>query len=250
MIFSIIISVLVFVHIFFLFALFRKNFAVIDIGWGLGITLIAIVSYLHNPLSLKNAILLTMVVIWGVRLALYIFARGKGKGEDPRYARLRSTWQPHPNLQAYFKVFIGQGILMMMVSLPLSAGMALSGAELTFLNWIGIAVWALGLTVEIWADSYIAWWKSRPEHRGTICTTGPWKLCRFPNYFGEVLLWYGIYFASFSLNSSWSILGPITINLLILKVTGVPPLERSFFQRPGYKEYAQRVPRFIPFTRP
>jgi steroid 5-alpha reductase family enzyme len=250
MITSIIISVLVFVHIFFLLAVLRKNFALIDIGWGLGITLIALVSYLHNPLSIKNAILLMMVVTWGLRLALYIFARGKGKGEDPRYNRLRQNWEPRPNLNAYFKVFIGQGILMIIVSLPVSAGMALNGSDLSLFNWIGIGIWATGLTFEIWADSYMAWWKSRPEHKGTICTSGPWKLCRFPNYFGEVLLWYGIYIASFTVNSSWSILGPLTINFLIMKVTGVPPLERTFFKRPGYEEYARRVPKFIPFTRP
>jgi 3-oxo-5-alpha-steroid 4-dehydrogenase 1 len=250
MISSIIISVLVFVHIFFLFALVRKNFAVIDIGWGLGITLIALVSYLHNPLSIKNAVLLLMVVVWGLRLGLYIYARGRGKGEDPRYARLRERWQPHPNRQAYVKVFIGQGILMMLVSLPVSVGMAQGGGELSFLNWAGVLIWALGLTLEIWADSYMAWWKSVPEHKGTICTTGPWKLCRFPNYFGEALLWYGIYLASFSWSSSWSILGPITINFLLLKVTGVPPLERTFLNRPGYEEYAKRVPRFVPFTKP
>jgi steroid 5-alpha reductase family enzyme len=251
MISSIIISVLVFVHIFFLIAVIRKNFAVIDIGWGLGITLIALVSYLHNPLSIKNAILLMLVVVWGLRLALYIFARARGKGEDPRYNRLRQSWGSHANSQAYLKVFLGQGILMMIVSLPLSSGMALNPSnELSLLNWIGVGVWTIGLTFEIWADSYMAWWKSRPEHKGTICTTGPWKLCRFPNYFGEALLWYGIYLASFSLPSSWSILGPITINFLLLKVTGVPPLERSFFKRPGYEEYAKRVPRFVPFTKP
>ncbi len=250
MIFSIIISVLFFVHIFFLFALVRKNFAVIDIGWGLGIILIAIVSYLHNPLSIKNAVLLMMVVIWGVRLALYIFARSRGKGEDSRYTHFREMWQPHPNIHAYFKVFIGQGILMVVVSLPVSTAMATSAAELSVLNWLGILIWGLGLTFEIWADSYMAWWKSRPEHRGSICTTGPWKFCRFPNYFGEASVWYGIYLAGFSLNSSWSILGPLTINFLLLKVTGVPPLERSLIKRPGYEEYARRVPRFVPFTRP
>lgn len=250
MISSIIISVLVFVHIFFLFAVVRKNFGVIDIGWGLGITLIALVSYLHNPLSIKNAVLLLMVVVWGLRLGLYIYARGRGKDEDPRYARLREKWQPHANREAYLKVFLGQGILMMLVSLPVSAGMAYGGRELSLFNWLGVLVWALGLTLEIWADSYMAWWRSRPEHKGTICTTGPWKLCRFPNYFGEALLWYGVYIASLSLGSAWSILGPLTINFLLLKVTGVPPLERTFFTRPGYQEYAKKVPRFVPFTKP
>ena len=250
MVSSLIISVLIFVHIFFLIALVRKNFAVIDIGWGLGFIVIALVSYLHNPLSVKNALLLMVVVIWGLRLALYIFSRGKGKGEDPRYANLRQRWSPRANSQAYTKVFIGQGILMLIVSLPVSVGMARGDQSISIINWVGLAVWFLGLGLEVWSDYYMTWWKSKPENAGTICTTGPWRLCRFPNYFGEVLLWYGIYLLSFGPSTWWTILGPFMINFLILKVTGVPPLERNFFKRTGYDQYARKVPRFIPFTKP
>jgi steroid 5-alpha reductase family enzyme len=247
---SIIISLLIFVHIFFFIALIRKNFAVIDIGWSLGIILISIISYLHQPISMKNAWLLLIVFIWGLRLSLYIYSRSVGKPEDPRYAKFRELWKPHSNLQAYFKVFLFQGFLMLMVSLPVSVNMTKGRQELSLINWIGVFVWLIGFIIEVSADTYMNWWRKNKDNHGKICTTGPWRFSRYPNYFGEVLLWYGIYLVSVELSTIWTIIGPITINFLILKVTGIPLLEERHKDRPGFEEYAKRVPRFIPFTKP
>lgn len=247
---AIIISVLVFVHIFFLIALVRKNFAVIDIGWGLGILLVGLVSYMHHPVSFKNALLLMVVAIWGLRLALYVMNRSKGKGEDPRYTKFREAWKPHSNLQAWLKVFVFQGFLMMIVSLPVSTGISGIQDEMSLINWIGLAVWLAGFSFEVWSDHYLAWWKSLPQNSGKFCTTGPWSFCRYPNYFGEVMLWYGIYLLSFEVANAWSIIGPFTIHFFILKVTGVPLLEERYQGRTGYAEYTTRVPRFVPFTKP
>lgn len=249
MVSTIIISVLVFVHIFFLLALVRKNFSIIDIGWGLGCLLCVLVAYLHNDSSVKNLMLLTIVGLWGVRLASYILVRSWGKGEDPRYTKFREEWKPNSNLQAYLKVFLFQGFLMGVVTLPATASMAKS-SELTLINYIGLLVWVIGFGLEIYSDSFLSNWKSDPKNKGKICTSGPWKLSRFPNYFGEVLLWYGVYLTGFSPETSWSIIGAIAINILIYKVTGVPLLEEKYMKRPDYQEYARRVPKFIPFTKP
>ncbi len=250
MVFDIIIAVLIFVNIFFILAVVRKNFAVIDIGWGLGFILIALISYMHHPVSYKNALLLMVVTIWGLRLGLYIFSRSRGKPEDHRYAKLRAEWQPNANFQAWLKVFMFQGILMMIVTLPVSVGIAKGTGEFTFINSLGIVIWLSGFSLEVIADHYLNWWKTKPENKGKICTTGPWRFCRFPNYFGEVSLWYGVYLIAFEPAIWWTIIGPLTINFLILKVTGVPMLEAHYKDRPEYKEYAARVPRFIPLTRP
>lgn len=246
----IIIAILIFIHIFFFIALVKQNFAVIDIAWGLGFILISLLAYVTNPLSSKNALMLTIVSIWGLRLALYIFNRGRGKGEDPRYAKLRAEWAPHPNLQAYFKVFLFQGFLMLVISSPVWMGMKTNESSISLVNWIGLGIWLTGFFFEVWADNYLRWWKSRPENKGMICMNGPWSLTRFPNYFGEVLLWYGTYLFCFELKTSWTIIGPLTLNFLILKVTGVPLLEEKYMKREDYQEYAKRVPRFIPFTKP
>lgn len=249
MISSIIISILIFVHIFFLFAVVRKNFAVIDIAWGLGFILISLIAYLHHPLSFKNAVLLLAVFFWGTRLALYIFARSRGKPEDHRYAKFRQEWRPHPNLQAWIKVFLFQGVLMMIVTLPVSAGMALESRNLSVINYVGIFIWLSGFAFEVMSDHYLNWWKAQPENKGKICTSGPWKYSRFPNYFGEISLWYGMYLIAFEPKIWWTIIGPVTINFMIVKVTGIPLLEKHYEGRPEYQEYAKRVPRLIPFTK-
>lgn len=249
MVSSIIISVLIFVNIFFLIAVARKNFAVIDIGWGLGFILISLIAYLHHPLSFKNAVLLLAVVFWGTRLALYIFNRGRGKGEDHRYAKFREEWQPYPNLQAWIKVFMFQGILMMVVTLPVTVGMTFESKNMSFINYLGVYLWIGGFTFEVMSDHYLNWWKTQPENKGKICTTGPWRYSRFPNYFGEISLWYGVYLMAFEPKSWWTIIGPITINFLIVKVTGIPLLEKHYANRSEYQEYAKRVPRLIPFTK-
>lgn len=235
----------IFIHLFFIMALIKKNYALMDIAWGSGFIIISLITYLHSPVSLKNALLLLTACTWGLRLSLYIYTRGRGKPEDPRYTKFRQDWAPYSNLNAYFKVFIFQGLLMFIVSLPITMGMG--RAEMSWINWLGLMIWISGFSLEVFSDYYLSWFKKQPENKGKICTTGPWKLCRFPNYFGEVFLWYGVYFLAFEPKNFWTILGPMAINFLILKVTGVPPIEERYLKRPEYLEYAKKVPRFIPW---
>ncbi len=249
MITSIIISVFIFVHIFFLIALLRKNFSVIDIGWGPGCFLAVAVAWYYGASSLKSNLLFLAVALWALRLGFYILSRGLGKGEDPRYTKLRNEWRPRENIQAYLKVFLLQGTLMIIVSLPATAAIAASDQSLSWINWLGLMTWGTGFCLEIWSDHFLSKWKAQESHRGKICTEGPWKICRFPNYFGEILLWYGIFLLGFSRESAWAVLGSLAINFFIVKVTGIPPLERKYMSREDYREYAKRVPRLIPFMK-
>jgi steroid 5-alpha reductase family enzyme len=246
---SLILAVMLFVHIFFLIALIRKNFAVIDVGWGLGILLACVIAYFYYPGAFKNKLLLTCVSVWAIRLAIYISLRNWGKGEDPRYTKFRKEWEPYPNLQAWIKVFVLQGGGMIIVSLPVSSAMVLQG-EMNILNWLGLIVFLAGFTLEVVSDYYLNWWRGQQKNKGKICSTGPWMLCRFPNYFGEVFLWYGLFLIGVQWENIWSIIGSIVINFFILKVTGVPLLEGRYLKRSDYLEYARRVPRFIPFMKP
>jgi steroid 5-alpha reductase family enzyme len=118
------------------------------------------------------------------------------------------------------------------------------------LNWIGLFIWIAGFGFETYSDSYLKRYKTKSENKGTICMSGPWKYSRFPNYFGEILLWYGTYLISVSATNFWTIIGPVTLNLLILKVTGVPFLEEKYRKRPEYLEYSRKVPRLVPFSPP
>lgn len=244
---KIILAIFIFVNIFFIIAVIKRKFSVIDIGWGLGFILVAMISYFHYPLSLKNALLLLVTTAWGLRLGLYIFIRSKGQPEDARYTKLRKEWEPHANFQAYLKVFLLQGFFMFLVSLPISVGMSQEDKELTVLNYAGLILWLLGFLLEVSSDTYLNWFKSQPANKGKLCTGGPWRICRFPNYLGEIALWYGVYFLAFGSSSWWTIIGPLLINILIVKFSGIGPQEERNKTRPEYADFARRVPRLLPF---
>lgn len=248
MITSVVIAVIALMHFYFLLALWRKNFGLVDIAWGQGFILIALVSYFYHFNSIRNAVVLVLVLCWGLRLSLYLLTRNWKAPEDHRYRDLRAEWEPHPNFHAWLKVFLFQGLLMLLISLPITAGMQQAGQELTPVNKIGIAIFLFGWLFESYSDRYLKKYKANPANKGTICMTGPWSLCRFPNYFGEITLWYGIYLAAFSPSTWWTLIGPLTINFFILKVSGVPLLEKKYMERKEYHEYAARVPKLIPFT--
>ena len=250
MLFQIIITLFAYMSLFFVLALWKKNFTLVDIGWGLGFIIIAIISYLHYPLFLKNTLLLVVVSAWGLRLSYYLFLRTIGKKEDDRYTQLRKRWGESANKIAYFRIFMLQGALMFIVSLPIPFGMMQQSGEMYFYNWIGLIIWCLGWMLEVVSDFHLNRFKSKKENMGKICTSGPWKLCRFPNYFGEILLWYGIYILSLGKQSWWTIIGPISINLFILKVSGVSLLEKKYKKNAEYLSYSEKIPRLIPFTKP
>jgi 3-oxo-5-alpha-steroid 4-dehydrogenase 1 len=250
MISSVLIAVLSLMHVYFFLAVWRKNFGLVDIAWGQGFILIALVSYFYDFNSVKNAVVLGLVLLWGLRLSLYLLTRNWNAPEDHRYQDLRKSWGAHPYLQAYFKVFLLQGALMLLISLPVTAGMKTAEPDLSGVNVIGVFVFFFGWIFESYSDNFLKKYKADPSHKGTICMSGPWKLCRFPNYFGEITLWYGIYLACFTPSIWWTIIGPMTIHFFIVKVSGIPLLEKRYAQRPEYHEYASRIPRLIPFTKP
>lgn len=250
MIISLLLSVLVLMNFYFLLAVWRRNFGLVDVAWGQGFILISLVSYFYHFNSMKNALILLLVLCWGLRLSFYLLSRNWKTEEDHRYQDLRKDWGNHPNLHAYFKVFIFQGVMMLLISLPITAGMAQAEQELSFINKMGVGIFFVGWLFESFADSYLKRYKGKPENKGTICMSGPWNLCRFPNYFGEITLWYGIYLVCVNGSTWWTIIGPVLINLFILKVSGIPLLEKRYVARPEYAAYAARVPRLIPFTKP
>ncbi len=250
MILSVVLSVLALMNIYFLLAVWRKNFGLVDVAWGQGFILIALVSYFYHFNSVKNAFILLLVLLWGLRLSMYLLSRNWKAPEDHRYLAMREEWGAHPNLHAYFKVFILQGMLMLLISLPITVGMEKAESELSWINILGIFIWASGWIFESYADSFLKKYKANTANKSTICMSGPWTLCRFPNYFGEITLWYGIYLTAFTPTTWWTVIGPLVINIFIVKISGIPLLEKKYMKRSEYLAYAARVPRLIPFTKP
>jgi steroid 5-alpha reductase family enzyme len=238
---------LLMIHIFYALAVSKKNLSVIDTAWGLGFILIVSVgSFLNAWTNLRELILLFLTTLWGLRLAIYIHTRNHGMGEDFRYAKWRKEWGDKTNLIAYFKVYWLQYLLMLVVALPLFAAHASTETQLFWFNYLGIAVWSIGLSWEAVADFQKSKFKAIKENKNKIFRDGLWAFSRHPNYFGEALLWWGISLVSLDGQNYWALIGPLFLTFLLWKVSGVPLVEQRHANNPEYQAYKAQTPTLVP----
>lgn len=228
-------AVLIWVYMtgWYFLSLVKKRNDIADIAWGLGFILVTIFNLIFNPTS-KLLISLILVSIWGIRLASHIYQRNKNKKEDYRYQQFKSN--------PYFKVYLTQGVFMWLICSPIIN----SVGNLKLLNYFGILVWVIGFYFESTADKQLKDFIKNPKNKGKIMQSGLWAYSRHPNYFGEVTMWWGIWLLNFYSNW-WPIIGPLTITFLILKVSGVPLLEKKYNGNKEFENYKKRVSVFIPW---
>lgn len=245
-----IVSVLAYFCIWFLIALKRKKFDLADIAWGGGFVVVTWSQLLVNWNDTFYAQILTTIIVtlWGLRLSYHIGKRNWNKAEDLRYVALRSKWKGSVALNAFLRVFMLQGLLLLIVSLPIIA----TASSPTVFNsdvWltIGFAIWISGFMIEVFADRQLRQFLSVKNNKGKVMEQGLWKYSRHPNYFGEVVLWWGVWVISMSIHPIWwSVLGPLTITYLILFVSGVPMLEKRYASDKAYQKYKQQTSIFVP----
>jgi steroid 5-alpha reductase family enzyme len=241
---------LLFLYMSFWFAVsqIKKRNDVADEAWGLGFVLLAWLSYLINGnFNLAALLVNTLVSIWGLRLFWYINKRHKGKPEDARYLAWRKEWGKWFMLRSYLQVYLLQGLMLFLITIPV---LIINNSPYGFLNilsLIGFAIWLIGFFFESVGDSQLSKFIKNPVNKGKLMTSGLWKYTRHPNYFGEVTQWWGIWLISFSLSNLWfGIIGPITITVLILFVSGVPLLEKKYKGRADFEEYKKKTSIFVP----
>lgn len=243
-----IVVIAVYMTMWFLIALRLRRNDVADIAWGGGFIVAAITALIvAGTVTPRAAITTFLVLVWGVRLAIHIGLRSRGKGEDPRYRAWRESWGKYFLVRTFFQVFMLQGLLLLLISLPVIRVNAAPASPLTLLDGIGIVVWLTGFFFEATGDWQLRQFVQNPANRGKIMTTGLWRYSRHPNYFGEVTQWWGIYLIALSTPQGWlTILGPMTITVLILFVSGIPMLEKTYEGRPEFEAYKRRTSAFFP----
>jgi len=221
---------------------------VADIAWGIGFVATAISAVVFTESITPRAIIVMLcVILWGVRLSFYVFLRNRGKSEDRRYRKWRQQWGKHAVVRAYFQVFLLQGLLIIIVSLPITIIIDSAQNSFSVFDAFGVCVWFAGFAFEAVADYQLLKYKRGPNSKGKIMTEGLWKYTRHPNYFGEVVLWWGIYVIALSVPLGWAtVLGPMTITYLILKVSGIPLLEDRYKDNPEFQMYKKRTSPFFP----
>lgn len=243
-------GVVVYMTAGFVVACLRKRNDIADIMWGIGFVLIAWGSFFFfwrgALASLPGIIVSTVVTIWGLRLAFHIYLRNRGRPEDYRYAQWRASWGRWFYLRSFLQVFVLQGALMTLISLPVIYLIA-GGSTPVFLLAPGLIIWAVGFYFEAVGDLQLKRFISLPENKGRIMQSGLWAYTRHPNYFGEVTQWWGVWLMACAAPGGYlTIIGPLTITMLILKVSGIPMLEKKYEGNPEFEAYKQRTSAFIP----
>lgn len=235
--------------VFFIVGTMIKNNSIVDMGWGIGFVLVAVYSMVRTGnYSLVSFLTTLMVTLWGGRLFYHIFKRNVGKPEDFRYANWRKEWGKWVIPRSLLQVYLLQGLMMMVIGFPIVLIHEKSGSEFGVLTALGIVIWLVGYYFEVAGDAELKKFKSNPENKGKLITTGLWALTRHPNYFGEAVMWWGIFIVALSIGVSWiAIISPIAITFLLLFVSGVPLLEKSMEKRPGFEEYSKITNKFFPW---
>lgn len=240
----------VYMTLWYLLALARRDNSLADIAWGGGFVLLALGALLLRGEVYPRSLLATaLVVSWGVRLALHVAVRNRGKGEDFRYAAWRRQWGKSFVWRSYLQVFLLQGGLGYVVALAVMRINLATPPGLTWLDAVGALVWLKGFLWEAVADWQLERHSRNPATRGQLLDRGLWRYSRHPNYFGETLQWWGVWLLALSVPGAWwTVVSPVTITSLLLFVSGVPMLERALAERvAGYREYQRRTPVFLPW---
>lgn len=241
--------VFVYMTAWFALAQLRRRNDVADTAWGLGFVVVAWSSALIAPAVSQAAWLVNaLVTVWGVRLAVHIYARNRHKAEDTRYKQIVPDETRFRWLVSYTKVFLLQGLLLWVIMLPVQQLNfdSDSSSKIGLVAVIGLVIWLIGFYFEAVGDKQLKEFLAKPKHP-KVLRTGLWRYTRHPNYFGEVTQWWGVFVIGFGAGiAPWTIIGPLLITCLVLFVSGVPMLEKRYKDDTEYQRYASVTSKFIP----
>ena len=239
------IFVLAYVIFWYLFALLKRDFSIIDIGWGLGfVSLSWVLVFAGN--TPDEPLLVGMISLWGLRLAWHIGRRNAKSGEDWRYKQWREDWGRLAPLYALVKVFLLQGLIMWIVALPISLSFAQTQCVIGITKYLGLAIFGIGFLIEANADAQLAQFKANKSGQQKYIDSGLWKYALHPNYFGEMLVWWGIFLFVLPQNYWYiSLASPLCISLILIFISA-PMLRRKYEDDPAYQAYKAKRNHFIP----
>jgi steroid 5-alpha reductase family enzyme len=225
-----------------------RDASIVDPFWGPGFALATLVYWIvDGQQGARGTLVLVLVALWAARLGWHLLRRNRREGEDPRYAAMRVRHGERWSRVSLVRVFWLQGAILWIISMPLLAAVRSTG-PLGTLDVIGAGLALVGLAVEATADRQLRRFRADPASRGRVLDTGLWRYSRHPNYFGDAVVWWGLWLVAAAGGAWWTIFGPAAMTFLLLKVSGVPLLEKGLEKsRPGYAEYARRTSAFIPW---
>ncbi len=233
-----------------LVSVWKRDVSIVDGLWSL-MFLLAVVVYtaLCSDIGPRVSLVWVLLLIWSLRLSLYITWRNWGEPEDPRYQALRRNHAPNFPFKSLYIVFGLQAVLAWSIATPLPIAVS-SSSPLGPWEVFGVVLWMVGMVFQVVGDLQLARFKSDPRNRGKVLDRGLWRYTRHPNYFGEACVWWGFYLIAVGAGGWWTIFAPMLITYLLLRVSGVALLERDLKERkPAYREYCARTNAFLPGPR-
>jgi len=226
-------------------SLLLKNVTHVDSMWALFPLLGSLVSIQEFPLNLIQIIFSLLIFLWSLRLFIYLTKRNWGQHEDKRYQVIRKNNEPYFKYKSLYIVFWLQAFMasVLMISIiPIYT----ENLSLNTVSLIGIFIAFSGLAYEAIADWQLS--DFLKNKKGQVMNQGLWRFSRHPNYFGEFLVWWGIYLISFNGLFSSTILSPILMSLLLFKISGAELLESTIVdRRQGYGDYIKTTSMFFPW---
>jgi len=174
--------------------------------------------------------------------------RKRKRGEDFRYAKWRAHWGRWFIVRSYLQVFLLQGLILLVISYSVMVVNHSTDSGWTPWDVIGLCLWLIGFFFEAVGDDQLIRFKRDAANKGKIMTTGLWKTTRHPNYFGESAMWWGIFLIALSVKNGWTaVVSPVVITVMLLKVSGVPMLEKKYAGNREFEEYARKTNAFFPW---
>ena len=240
-------AILVLAALTWLASVMKRDVSIVDSMWSVMIFAAAFVySSSVEPYWNRSSLILTLVLLWALRLTLYITWRNWGEPEDSRYQAIRHKYEPHFALKSLGIIFVFQAFLAWIISMPLWIALTVP-FEYNMFDILAVALWMIGMMFESVGDWQLARFKANPANRGKVMNHGLWRYTRHPNYFGECLIWWGFFLFVIPTGAWWSILSPALLTFLLLKFSGVTMIEETIVdRRPAYREYIVSTNAFIP----
>ncbi len=233
-----------------LYARRRSNATIVDVGWATGLGLLAVSHALVSPGAPERRLLVACLgAAWAFRLAAHLAVRMYGRAEDPRYVQLRARWGTAAD-RNFLPFFQAQGLLVVILSVSFLVVARNPRAGLGYLDVAGLGIWLVAVGGEAWADRQLASFRADPTHAGEVCRSGLWRWSRHPNYFFEWLHWLA--YVPLAWGSPWwmaTLIAPVLMLFLIVKVTGIPPTEAQALRSRGaaYAAYQRTTSAFVPW---
>lgn len=226
-----------------------RDVGVVDAWWGPGFGAAAVVVWwvAGGPDGGRALLLLSLILIWSLRLGFVMVRRWFSHAEeDRRYRLIRRGWGAAFWWKSLFIVFVLQGVMQWLVALGPLSGIVAAPAPLGAIAFTGLAIAMVGLALETIADAQLDRFK-RTAPEGALMTTGLRAHVRHPNYSGEILFWWGVWLIAAPVAPIWAILSPVLLTVLLTKVSGAPMLAETLGKsRADFAGYAERTPAFIP----